>query len=180
MSSVPTSGLQALGSNKQYDFNGPHAHLLESFANPAGIYALAVLGSTLSLNIRCPEFTSLCPMTGQPDFAVIVIDYVPDQWCVESKSLKLYLGSFRNAGDFHESCVQRIGRDLVALLAPRKLSVRGEFTPRGGIPFWPTFEYSRDLRDLDTPQRGLLAGQNPLGGAQTAAEPFRTAARTEP
>ena len=91
----------------------------------------------------CTEFTSLCPKTGQPDFAKIIIDYQPDQLCVESKSLKLYLGSFRMHGEFHESCVNRICNDLVKLLAPVWLTVRGEFTPRGGIPFWPTAEFRK-------------------------------------
>ncbi len=86
-----------------------------------------------------PEFTSLCPVTGQPDFAHLVIDYVPGDWLVESKSLKLYLGSFRNHGAFHEDCTLRIGKDLVALLEPRWLRIGGYFYPRGGIPidvFW--------------------------------------------
>src|ERR1039458_5424458 len=86
-----------------------------------------------------PEFTSLCPVTGQPDFAHIVIDYVPGDWLVESKSLKLYLASFRNHGAFHEDCTLRIGKDLVALLEPRWLRIGGYFYPRGGIPidiFW--------------------------------------------
>lgn len=82
-------------------------------------------------------------MTGQPDFATIVIDMEPDQWCVESKSLKLYLGSFRMHGEFHEACVCRIANDLVALLQPRWLRVEGRFTPRGGIPLWPKAEYRR-------------------------------------
>ena len=86
-----------------------------------------------------PEFTSLCPVTGQPDFAHLVIDYVPDHWLVESKSLKLYLGSFRNHGAFHEDCTVRIGKDLVELLKPRWLRIGGYFYPRGGMPidvFW--------------------------------------------
>ena len=88
-----------------------------------------------------PEFTSLCPMTGQPDFAHLVIDYVPGPFLVESKSLKLYLTSFRNHGAFHEDCTLRIGKDLVALLAPRWLRIGGYWFPRGGIPidvFWQT------------------------------------------
>jgi 7-cyano-7-deazaguanine reductase len=88
-----------------------------------------------------PEFTSLCPVTGQPDFAHLVIDYLPDRWLVESKSLKLYLGAFRNHGAFHEDCTVRIGRDIVALLAPRWLRIGGYWFPRGGIPidvFWQT------------------------------------------
>ncbi len=86
-----------------------------------------------------PEFTSLCPVTGQPDFAHLVIDYVPDRWLVESKSLKLYLASFRNHGAFHEDCTVSIGRRLVDLLAPRWLRIGGYWYPRGGIPidvFW--------------------------------------------
>ncbi len=88
-----------------------------------------------------PEFTSLCPVTDQPDFALLVIDYLPGDWLVESKSLKLYLGSFRNHGAFHEDCTVRIGKDLVALLAPRWLRIGGYWYPRGGIPidvFWQT------------------------------------------
>jgi 7-cyano-7-deazaguanine reductase len=87
------------------------------------------------------EFTSLCPVTGQPDFAHLVIDYVPGPWLVESKSLKLYLGAFRNHGAFHEDCTVRIGKDLVALLEPVWLRIGGYFFPRGGIPidvFWQT------------------------------------------
>jgi 7-cyano-7-deazaguanine reductase len=88
-----------------------------------------------------PEFTSLCPVTGQPDFAVIVIDYVPRRWLVESKSLKLYLNSFRNHGTFHEDCTVGIGKRLAKLLAPRFLRIGGYFFPRGGMPidvFWQT------------------------------------------
>ena len=94
-------------------------------------------------NVRftAPEFTSLCPMTGQPDFAHLVIDYVPGEWLVESKSLKLYLGSFRNHGAFHEDCTVAIGKRLVDLLAPQFLRIGGYWYPRGGIPidvFWQT------------------------------------------
>jgi 7-cyano-7-deazaguanine reductase len=95
-----------------------------------------------------PEFTSLCPVTGQPDFAHIVIDYVPGDWLVESKSLKLYLGSFRNHGAFHEDCTVRIGKDLVAALEPRWFRIGGYFYPRGGIPidvFWQTGELPNGL-----------------------------------
>ena len=86
-----------------------------------------------------PEFTAMCPVTGQPDFATIVIDYVPNKWLVESKSLKLYLNSFRNVGSFHEECTVDIGKRLTKLLAPRFLRIGGYFYPRGGMPidvFW--------------------------------------------
>ena len=95
-----------------------------------------------------PEFTSLCPVTGQPDFAHLVIDYVPDRHLVESKSLKLYLGSFRNHGAFHEDCTVAIGKRLVAELAPRYLRIAGYWYPRGGIPidvFWQTGEVPAGL-----------------------------------
>lgn len=91
----------------------------------------------------CPEFTSLCPVTGQPDFACLVIDYVPAKWLVESKSLKLYFGSFRNHGAFHEDCTVAIGKRLVETLEPQWLRIGGFWYPRGGIPidvFWQTGE----------------------------------------
>ncbi|HVV91781.1 MAG TPA: preQ(1) synthase [Hyphomicrobiales bacterium] len=87
----------------------------------------------------CPEFTSLCPVTGQPDFATLVIDYVPDRWLLESKSLKLYLFAFRDHGAFHEGCTVSIGKRIAALLEPRWLRIGGYWYPRGGIPidvFW--------------------------------------------
>ena len=95
-----------------------------------------------------PEFTSLCPVTGQPDFAILVIDYVPGAWLVESKSLKLYLNSFRNHGAFHEDCTVAIGKRLRDLLAPRYLRIGGFWYPRGGIPidvFWQTGEMPKNL-----------------------------------
>ena len=107
---------------------------LETFPNPSP-------GREYLVRHVAPEFTSLCPITGQPDFATIVIDYVPDKLCVESKSLKLYLGRFRQSGEFHEACVNRIANDLVKLLSPRYIKVEGRFTPRGGISIWPVAEY---------------------------------------
>lgn len=88
-----------------------------------------------------PEFTSLCPVTGQPDFAHLVIDYAPGEWLVESKSLKLFLTSFRNHGGFHEDCTLRVGKDIAELLDPLWLRISGYWYPRGGIPidvFWQT------------------------------------------
>ena len=98
-------------------------------------------GTLYLVRFTAPEFTSLCPVTGQPDFAHLVIDYVPDDWLVESKSLKLFLTGFRNHGAFHEDCTLRIGKDLVGLLAPTWLRIGGYWYPRGGIPidvFWQT------------------------------------------
>ena len=90
----------------------------------------------------CPEFTSLCPITGQPDFAEVRILYIPDKHMVESKSLKLYLFSFRNHGDFHEDCVNIIMKDLVKLMDPKYLEVTGYFMPRGGISIYPFANYA--------------------------------------
>jgi len=95
--------------------------------------------TTYVARFTMPEFTLMCPVTGQPDFAIIVIDYVPNRWLVESKSLKLYLNSFRNHGAFHEQSTVAIGKRLVALLKPRYLRIGGYFHPRGGMPidvFW--------------------------------------------
>ena len=93
------------------------------------------------VKFNCPEFTSLCPKTGQPDFATIYISYVPNQYIVESKSLKLYLFSYRNHGDFHEDCVNMIMKDLIKLLSPRYIEVWGKFLPRGGLSIDPYCNY---------------------------------------
>jgi len=131
--------LKALGTGAtKYLYDKPDKGLLESFPSPFSVSELNPCGCVGELNIVCPEMTSLCPLTLQPDFATIIIDYAPDQKCVESKSLKLYLGSFRNSGEFHEAVVNRICNDLVELLDPHWIKIKGEFTPRGGIPFWPT------------------------------------------
>jgi 7-cyano-7-deazaguanine reductase len=95
------------------------------------------------VKFNCPEFTTLCPMTGQPDFATLYISYIPDLKMVESKSLKLYLFSFRNHGDFHEDCVNIIMNDLIRLMDPRYIEVWGKFTPRGGISIDPYCNYGR-------------------------------------
>lgn len=93
------------------------------------------------VQFNCPEFTSLCPVTGQPDFAEIRICYLPDIKMVESKSLKLYLFSFRNHGAFHEDCVNIIMKDLIKLMNPKYIEVMGTFTPRGGISIYPYANY---------------------------------------
>ena len=112
----------------------PEAALLERVPNPHP-------GTDYLARFTAPEFTSLCPVTGQPDFAHLVIDYVPGLWLVESKSLKLYLAAFRNHGAFHEDCTIGIGKRLVQLLEPRYFRIGGYWYPRGGIPidvFWQT------------------------------------------
>ena len=110
--------------------------LLETFANrhPENDYWV---------RFNCPEFTTLCPITGQPDFATLYISYIPAKLLVESKSLKLYLVSFRNHGDFHEDVVNIIMKDLVKLLSPRYLEVWGKFLPRGGISIYPFASYGK-------------------------------------
>lgn len=95
------------------------------------------------VKFNCPEFTSLCPITSQPDFATIYISYIPDIKMVESKSLKLYLFSFRNHGDFHEDCINTIMNDLIELMDPRYIEVWGKFTPRGGISIDPYCNYGK-------------------------------------
>lgn len=123
-------GVTLLGSGVTRYATSYSPEILEKFPNkhPENDYMVT---------LDCPEFTSLCPKTGQPDFARIVINYVPAAFLVESKSLKLYLFSFRNHGDFHEDCVNVIKDDLVRLLDPKYLEVEGIFTPRGGIAIYP-------------------------------------------
>ncbi|MGA9175115.1 MAG: preQ(1) synthase [Thermoactinomyces sp.] len=127
--------LRLLGSHTDYHFEY-NPDLLESFDNrhPDTDYFV---------KFNCPEFTSLCPITNQPDFATIYISYVPDQKLVESKSLKLYLFSFRNHGDFHENCVVVIMKDLIKKLDPKYIEVWGKFLPRGGISIDPYVNYGK-------------------------------------
>jgi len=108
------------------------------------------------VKFNCPEFTALCPITGQPDFANIIINYIPDKLCVESKSLKLYLFAFRNHGEFHENCVNRIMKDLITLLSPRYIEVWGEFMPRGGISIDPFANYGMEGEWKQFAQQRLL------------------------
>jgi 7-cyano-7-deazaguanine reductase len=118
--------LQSLGSSTKYNYSGPDAKILEVFPNQYPEYSYTVCHET-------EEFSSLCPKTGQPDFATIQIVYMPRAVCIESKSLKLYLGAFRNEGSFMETIVNRIKTDLVEVLSPAWIHVVGEFKPRGGI-----------------------------------------------
>lgn len=125
-----TSDLTKLGRRSGYRYDNPGREMLESFANQHP-------GSTWVVGLDCLEFTSLCPVTGQPDFGRVFIHYVPGGRCVESKSLKLYLGAYRNHGAFHEDCINRIADDIDAAISPRYLRVLGDFRPRGGIAIRP-------------------------------------------
>ncbi|GHV32851.1 NADPH-dependent 7-cyano-7-deazaguanine reductase [Bacteroidia bacterium] len=129
------NNLTALGNKTEYKQDYA-PEVLEIFDNkhPENDYRV---------RFNCTEFTSLCPITGQPDFATILIDYIPDIKMVESKSLKLYLFSFRNHGAFHEDCVNIIMKDLIRLMDPKYIEVTGIFTPRGGISIYPYCNYGR-------------------------------------
>lgn len=129
-------GVTLLGNkNTTYTFEYTF-DVLEKFPNKH-------MNNDYFVKFNCPEFTSLCPKTGQPDFATIYISYVPNQYLVESKSLKLYLFSFRNHGDFHEDCINIIMKDLIKLLDPKYIEVWGKFTPRGGISIDPYCNYGK-------------------------------------
>jgi len=129
------AGLSQLGKKSEYNFTY-QKDILESFPNKHP-------GNDYMVTFECYEFTSICPITGQPDFATVYINYIPDEKMVESKSLKLYLFSFRNQGDFHEDCMNIIMKDLVSLMNPKYLEVIGMFTPRGGIAIYPFANYGR-------------------------------------
>ena len=139
-------GVTLLGNQHTQYASNYDPTLLETFVNkhPENDYVVT---------LDCPEFTSLCPKTGQPDFGRIVIRYIPDEKMVESKSLKLYLFSFRNHGDFHEDCVNIIMKDLVKLMQPRYIEVQGIFNPRGGIRILPFASYSDEAHEVLRQQR---------------------------
>lgn len=128
--------LTHLGSGKTKYPTDYAPEMLERFSNKHP-------GNDYFVKFNCPEFTSLCPITGQPDFATIYISYVPDEYLVESKSLKLYLYSFRDHGDFHEDVVNIIMKDLVKLMEPKYIEVWGKFTPRGGLSIDPYCNYGK-------------------------------------
>lgn len=146
-------GISLLGNNGTAYPTEYAPGILETFKNkhPENEYLVT---------FHCPEFTSLCPKTGQPDFAKIIINYIPREDMVESKSLKLYLFSFRNHGDFHEDCINIIMKDLVKLMNPRYLEVTGIFTPRGGIAIYPFANYADDEHKDMARQRMLASFRN--------------------
>lgn len=125
----------------------PDGTMLERVANPCDAPYL--------IRFTCPEFTSLCPVTGQPDFAHLVIDYVPNKWIVESKSLKLFLGAFRNHGDFHEACTTGIAQRLVREIEPAWLRIGGYWYPRGGIPIDVFFQTGEAPKGVWIPDQGV-------------------------
>lgn len=129
-------GLTKLGSQGTVYKTDYDASLLETFSNKHP-------GNDYFVKFNCPEFTSLCPITGQPDFATVIISYIPDELLVESKSLKLYLFSFRNHGDFHEDCVNIIMKDLIKAMDPKYIEVTGKFLPRGGLSIDPYCNYGK-------------------------------------
>tara|TARA_B100001123_G_scaffold68958_1_gene77047 strand:+ start:1196 stop:1663 length:468 start_codon:yes stop_codon:yes gene_type:complete len=126
----------------------PEAAVLEKVPNPQA-------GTNYLVRFTAPEFTSLCPITGAPDFAHLMIDYVPGDWLVESKSLKLFLGSFRNHGAFHEDCTVSIGKRLVDLLEPVWLRIGGYWYPRGGIPIDVFYQTGPVPGDIWVPDQGV-------------------------
>jgi 7-cyano-7-deazaguanine reductase len=140
-------GLSQLGRATQLPAS-PEEAVLEAVPNPH-------LGILYVVRFTCPEFTSLCPVTGQPDFAHLVIDYVPDQRLVESKSLKLYLGAFRNHAAFHEGCTVAIARRLVDMLDPVWLRIGGYWYPRGGIPIDVFYQSGPVPEGLWVPEQGV-------------------------
>jgi len=145
------NSLTLLGNKTEYKQNYA-PEVLETFTNkhPENDYWV---------HFDCPEFTSLCPITGQPDFATILIDYIPAVKMVESKSLKLYLFSFRNHGAFHEDCVNIIMKDLIRLMEPKYIEVKGIFTPRGGISIHPYCNYGKPGTEYERLAKERLFGR---------------------
>lgn len=139
--------LTQLGANSTLPAS-PDVAKLERVANPQA-------GSDYLVRFTAPEFTSLCPITGQPDFAHLVIDYVPDGWIVESKSLKLYLGSFRNHGAFHEACTVEIAKRLESELEPKWIRMGGYWYPRGGMPIDVFYQSGEPPAGVWLPDQGV-------------------------
>ncbi|MGF1463600.1 MAG: preQ(1) synthase [Maricaulaceae bacterium] len=147
MAPIDYTQLQQLGAEISAPTT-PDAAKLERVANPNS-------GTPYLVRFTCPEFTSICPVTGQPDFAHLVIDYAPRDCLVESKSLKLYLGAFRNHGAFHEACTTMIGARLVAELSPHWLRIGGYWYPRGGIPIDVFAQWGEPPKGLWIPDQGV-------------------------
>ncbi len=141
------SKLTQLGSNTDIPSSPLQANL-EYVTNPK-------LNIDYAIRFSCPEFTSLCPITKQPDFAHIVIDYIPDQFIVESKSLKLFLASFRNHGAFHEDCTITIAQKIISAIKPKWLRIGGYWYPRGGIPIDIFYQTGSKPKDVWIPKQNI-------------------------
>ena len=137
-----------LGKKTQYQLDKIDVKILQSVDNPHS-------DTLYSIRFSCPEFTSICPITGQPDFAHLVIDYVPGKKIVESKSLKLYLFSYRNHGAFHEDCTVQIAKDIISCIKPKWLRIGGYWYPRGGIPIDIFFQTGAQPKDLWITDQGI-------------------------
>ena len=138
--------LDQLGSMKGLP-QSPDEAVLERVKNPCA--------DPYMIRLVAPEFTSICPVTGQPDFAHLVVDYCPGEWIVESKSFKLFLGSFRNHGDFHEACTTGIAQRLVTKLSPHWLRIGGYWYPRGGIPIDVFYQFGEAPKGVWIPDQGV-------------------------
>ena len=143
-----TGRLTILGRSEAKIPASPAGARLETFPNPAP-------RRNYRIHFETDDFTSVCPITGQPDFAHLVIDYAPARWLVESKSLKLYLNSFRNHGAFHEDCTVGIGKRVANLLKPQWLRIGGYWYPRGGMPIDVFWQYGRQPKDVWVPDQGV-------------------------
>lgn len=139
-----------LGQKTQYELDKPDLKILEAVDNPHQ-------DTNYAIRFACPEFTSICPITGQPDFAKLVIDYVPDEKIVESKALKLYLFAYRNHGAFHEDCTVQIAKDIIACINPKWLRIGGYWYPRGGIPIDIFYQTSAPLKDVWIQDQGVAS-----------------------
>ncbi len=147
MTKTDVSGLTQLGAETALPAS-PDAAVIERVPNPQA-------GTPYLVRFTCPEFTSLCPKTGQPDFAHLVIDYLPGEYLVESKSLKLYLGAFRNHGAFHEDCTLAIAKRLEREIAPTWLRIGGYWYPRGGMPIDVFYQSGPPPEGLWLPDQGV-------------------------
>ena len=130
-----------LGKNSDYQYSNPSIELLDKVPNPHK-------DKDYVIRFTCPEFTSICPVTGQPDFAHLVIDYIPNEFMVESKALKMYFFAYRNHGAFHEDCTIQIAKDLENLLKPKWLRIGGYWYPRGGIPIDIFYQSGQPPKDV--------------------------------
>ena len=147
MIEMETSELSQLGQMVEAPVS-PQKAVLEKVANPH-------VGDDYLIRLACPEFTSVCPVTGQPDFAHLVIDYLPDKWTVESKSLKLFLAAHRNHAAFHEGCTVAIAKRLIDILAPKWLRIGGYWYPRGGIPIDVFYATGKSPAGVWIPDQGI-------------------------